>query len=73
MPDVADLARDLWKCREEASSGQRLLIELDIRIWKLDLDARNGPDLLKNPTPVVARSDNSTDIRQGERRFNRAH
>jgi hypothetical protein len=53
MPEVAALARDLCKCREEASSRQHSLIELDIRIWKLDLDAQSGPDLLKEPKPVT--------------------
>lgn len=50
---IALLSRDIAACREAAASGRYSLIELDFRIWKSDLDATDGPDLLKNPYQLV--------------------
>jgi hypothetical protein len=46
-------ARDIAVCREAGRSGQHSLLELDCRIWKNDLDLRDGPDLLKEPRELV--------------------
>jgi hypothetical protein len=50
---IALLSLDLTVCRQAATSGRYMLIELDCRIWKNDLDSRHGPDLLKDPCPLI--------------------
>jgi hypothetical protein len=50
---IALLSREIAACREAANSGRYALIELDCRIWKNALDDCNGPDLLKDPCPII--------------------
>lgn len=49
---MALLHLGISQCREAATSGGYSILELAFRIWKGDLDAVDGPDLLKNPDTI---------------------